>query len=79
MYGQGTSPEMYDNAFGTHNVVQAVGTDELVNEQLRRARSGERDNVVQFGGGGQDVYQRDKQERRPNIRLGQDAVTPMEC
>jgi hypothetical protein len=54
--------------------VQAVGTDELVNEQLSRARSGERDDVAHFGAVGQDVYQRDKRARRPNIRLGQDAV-----
>jgi hypothetical protein len=46
----------------------------LVNEQLRRARSGEREDVAQSGAVRQDVYQRDKRERRPNIRLDQDAV-----
>ena len=73
---QRTSLEMYNNALGlgTHGGVQAVGTDELVNEQLSQARSGERDDVAHFGAVGQDVYQRDKRERRPNIRLGQDAV-----
>ena len=67
---------MYNNALGlgTHGGVQAVGTDELVNEQLRRARSGERDDVAQFGAVGQEVYQRDKREGRPNIRVDQDAV-----
>jgi hypothetical protein len=35
---QRTSLEMYNNALGhgTHGGVQAVGTDELVNEQLIR-------------------------------------------
>ena len=50
--------------------------DELVNEQLRRASSnaGDKFDDVQYEAVGQDVYRIDRRERRPNVRLDQDAV-----
>ena len=69
----------YKDALGLGSLEDGVleaRTDELVNEQLRRASSnaGDKFDDVQYGAVGQNVYRMDKRERRPNVRLDQDAV-----
>ena len=74
---QRTSLEMYNNALGlgTHDDgVQGVLADEFANEESRRGTSGEGNDATQPRAIGQDVYRRDKRERRPNICLDIDAV-----
>ncbi len=74
---QRTSLEMYNNALGlgTHDDgVQGVLADVFANEESRRGTSGEGNDATLPRAVGQDVYRRDKRERRPNIRLDIDAV-----
>ena len=54
--------------------VPGVRTEELGNEQLRRASSGDRVDDVQYGADDRNVYRTDRRQRMQNVRLDQDAL-----
>ena len=65
--------ETYNDALGLGSLehgVPGVRTEELGNEQLRRASLGDRVDDILYGADDQNVYRTDRRQRMQNVRFG---------